>query len=179
MNDFSPDPPQQHTTNSPRRAVPFGGWLPPTWNASPRNIARSARTPEGEDVSMRAASAVSIAFTASPAAHGIIRYCVSGVIDATTCGSFSAYLDEITAAASPFILDLTGVPFVCVGGLTLIETLAHTTTRLDIRWALVADYSLHRFLTLLNIDANIPSFDTAQAALAHLTNAVGDFRPSG
>ncbi|MBT2275431.1 STAS domain-containing protein [Rhodococcus qingshengii] len=121
---------------------------------------------------MRAASAVSITFTATPTTRGIIYYCVSGVIDATTRGTFGTHLDEITAAAHPFVLDLTGVPFISVGGLSLIETLAHTTARLDIRWALAAQYSLHRFLTLLNIDAHIPSFDTDEAAVAHL-------RPSG
>ncbi|MFI7166313.1 hypothetical protein ACIBM3_28000 [Rhodococcus erythropolis] len=89
-------------------------------------------------------------------------------IDATTCGSFGAHL-AITAAARPFVLDLTSVPFVSVGGLTLIEALARTAVQLDIPWAPTAEHTLHRFLTLLNMDIHIPSFDTEESALAHLT----------
>ncbi|MBT2266060.1 STAS domain-containing protein [Rhodococcus erythropolis] len=177
MNIPPPDPTQQRPTNLPRRAVPFDDPLSPKCDTAPRITPRSAHADEHAQ-SPESASA-SLTVIATSAAHGIVRSSVSGVIDATTCGTFSAHLDEITAAAHPFVLDLTGVPFISVGGLNLIEALAHTTVRLDIRWALAAQYSLHRFLTLLNIDAHIPSFTTVDAALAHLVIALGRFRPPG
>lgn len=157
--------------------MPFSSQLSSQCTPSPRSTTRSAHA--GEQAQPPESASTSLTVTTTNVVHDIVRYSVSGTIDAITCGTFSAHLDEITAAAHPFVLDLTGVHFVSVGGLTLIETLAHTTTRLDIHWALAAQYSLHRFLTLLNIDAHIPSFTTDEAALAHLTNALGHFRPSG
>ncbi|MFI7167185.1 STAS domain-containing protein [Rhodococcus erythropolis] len=171
MNTPPPDPTERQLANSSRRAAPLSGRRRTGYDTP-----HSARAPE--DTHTHAAAAVSVAFTAIPAAHDIVRYCVSGAIDATTCGTFGIHLDEITAAGGPFVLDLTGVPFVSVGGLTLIETLAHATARLDIRWALTAQRSLHRFLTLLNMDTRIPSFDSNEAAVAHLTNALGHCHPS-
>jgi anti-anti-sigma regulatory factor len=171
VNTPPPDPTERQLANSSRRAAPLSGRRRLRYDTP-----HSARAPE--DTDKRAAAAASVAFTAIPAAHDIVRYCVSGAIDATTCGTFGAHLDEITAADGPFVLDLTSVPFVSVGGLTLIEALADTTARLDIPWALAAQYSLHRFLTLLNMNTHIPSFDTDEAALAHLMNALGHCRPS-
>ncbi|ANQ75600.1 MULTISPECIES: STAS domain-containing protein [Rhodococcus] len=172
MNTPPPDPTERQPANSSRRAAPLSGRHRPRYDTP-----HSARAPE--DTHTRAATAASVAFTAIPAAHDIVRYAVSGTIDATTCGTFGAHLDEITAAGGPFVLDLTGVPFVSVGGLTLIEALADTTARLDIPWTLAAQYSLHRFLTLLNMNTHIPSFDTDEAALAHLMDTLGHCRPSG
>lgn len=181
MNTPQLDPAERQPANLPHRIEPFGEWLEPKYDiptsTRPRNTPHLARTTE--DTQTLAITAAPVTISATTAAHGIIHYAVSGTIDATTCGVFGAHLDEITAAAGPFVLDLTSVPFVSVGGLSLIEALAHTTARLDIRWALAAQYSLHRFLTLLNIDAHIPSFDTDEAALAHLTNDLGHRRPSG
>ena len=166
-----PDPPEP--TNSPRRTAPSAE--PSRLGCGALSPAASSQTPPSArttDHAQARAAATALTFTAATAIDTISRYCVAGTIDATTCEAFGAHLDDIVTARRPFLLDLTAVPFVSVGGLTLLEALARTTAQREICWALAAEYSLHRFLTLLNMDTHVPSFDNADSALTHITNTL-------
>lgn len=169
----TPPPDPAEPASEPRRTAPSAelsqlgrGALS---TAASSQTSPSARTTE--DVPARAAAA-SLTFTEATAIDTISRYYVEGTIDATTCEAFGAHLDDIVTARRPFLLDLTAVAFVSVGGLTLIEALARNAAQREICWALAAEYSLHRFLTLLNMDTHVPSFDNAETALTHITNTL-------
>ncbi|MDV6278513.1 STAS domain-containing protein [Rhodococcus erythropolis] len=165
------EPTNADSANAPRRTAPFAKLS--RLRCGALSTAASSQTPPSArttDNAQTRTAAAALTFTEATAIHTISRYCVAGTIDATTCEAFGAHLDDIVTARRPFLLDLTAVPFVSVGGLTLIEALAHTTAQREIRWALAAEYSLHRFLTLLNMDTHVPSFDNADTALTHITN---------
>ncbi|MFF2059948.1 STAS domain-containing protein [Rhodococcus qingshengii] len=170
-----PDPPEP--ANKPRRSAPSAELS--RLGCGALSTAASSQTPPSarttDNTQTRAAAALT--FTEATAIHSISRYCVAGAIDATTCEAFGAHLDDIVTARRPFLLDLTAVAFVSVGGLTLLDALAHTTAQREIRWALAAEYSLHRFLTLLNMDTPVPSFDNADTALTHITNTLAHRQP--
>jgi|GEM_PF-6418398 len=172
MTTTPPPDPAEPATESPRTSPSAElsrlgrGALSAAASSQTSPAARTA-----EDVQTHTAAAA-LTFTEATASDTVSRYCVAGTIDATTCEAFGAHLDDIVTARRPFLLDLTAVPFVSVGGLTLIEALARNAAQREIRWALAAEHSLHRFLTLLNMDTHVPSFDNAETALTHITNTL-------
>ncbi|MCW2295531.1 STAS domain-containing protein [Rhodococcus erythropolis] len=169
----TPPPDPAEPANEPYRTAPSAE-LSRLGCGAPSAAASSQTPPSARttDNTQTRTAASALTFTEATAIDTISRYYVAGTIDATTCEAFGAHLDDIVTARRPFLLDLTAVPFVSVGGLTLLEALAHTTAQREIRWALAAEYSLHRFLTLLNMDTHVPSFDNADTALTHITNTL-------
>ncbi|ORI30215.1 STAS domain-containing protein [Rhodococcus erythropolis] len=169
----TPPPDPAEPTNAPRRTAPSAERS--RLGCGALSTGASSQTPpyaRTTDNTLARAAAAALTFTEATAIDTVSRYCVAGTIDATTCEAFGAHLDDIVTARRPFLLDLTAVPFVSVRGLTLIEALARNAAQREIRWALAAEYSLHRFLTLLNMDTYVPSFDNADSALTHITNTL-------
>ncbi|MBV6756798.1 STAS domain-containing protein [Rhodococcus opacus] len=92
----------------------------------------------------------------APGAGGILVVRISGDIDVTTLPSFGSHLAEAIDERLPFVLDLSGVQFLCASALPILEVMSARAHRLAVPWAVTGNNALRRPLTAMNMAAAIP-----------------------
>ena len=97
-----------------------------------------------------------LAVDSAPGAGGILVIRMSGDIDVTTLRPFGSHLEEAIDERLPFVLDLSGVQFLCASALPILEIMSARAHRLTVPWAVTGNNALRRPLTAMNMAAVIP-----------------------
>lgn len=94
---------------------------------------------------------------------------IRGEIDALSSATLSAHFQDVVDDGRPFVIDMSGVQFLSVSGLVILQALAQKALRLDIPWALAAGHDISRVLTRIGLDTDIEVLPCRQEALIRVT----------
>jgi len=94
---------------------------------------------------------------------------VSGDIDASNVGHVTAYVSHSVRARDALLVDMTGVGFFAVQGISMLIAVENTCRSTKLPWALVASPAVQRVLRL-GKKADLPVANSVPAAMQYFTH---------